>query len=101
MQLEVPICRAETALQKAIVTETQAKEANAKAEGALNKAGETQKQVLEARRDVLEVAQAVTEIAAILPRTGRFGGGLSDTDTALLKKNVDLLQNKIKKLRTQ
>jgi hypothetical protein len=42
-----------------------------------------------------DVAQAVIEIAEILPRTGGYGGGLTDKDNAVLKKQLDFLRSKL------
>jgi hypothetical protein len=82
--------RANDANSKAQEALAQSKEANLNAENALG-------EVLKARRDVLEVAQSVIEISAILPRTGGYGGGLTNEDMTILKKQLDFLRSKVGK----
>lgn len=74
---------------------SEATEASAKAKEALEKVTATEVRVSQARRDVLDIAQAVIEIAEILPRTGGYGGGLTEKDTELLKKQLDFLRTKL------
>jgi hypothetical protein len=76
-----------------------ANEAIKRLEDLENRAKATEARLAKSRDDVFEVAQAVIEIAEILPRTGGYGGGLSDKDTAILKKQLDFLRNKLNEIK--
>jgi hypothetical protein len=77
-----------------------ANEAIKRLEDLENRAKATEARLAKSRHDVFEVAQAVIEIAEILPRTGGFGGGLSDKDTAILKKQLDFLRSKLNEFKS-
>jgi hypothetical protein len=72
-----------------------ANEAIKRLEDLEDRAKATEARLAKSRHDVFDVAQAVIEIAEILPRTGGYGGGLTDKDNAVLKKQLDFLRSKL------
>jgi hypothetical protein len=89
---------------------TQAREARAQAEAASKRVElvelkvtaafdnifTMERQVLAARSDVLEIAQAMSEVAEILSHSGELaGGGLGETNKALLKRRLERLRDKL------
>ena len=72
---------------------TLATQANTNAQVAL-------KEVEKARADVIVISKSVLTIAEILPRTGGYGGGLTEADNAKVKKTLDNLKSKIREFGT-
>ncbi len=69
-----------------------AQAANSNAQAALLKVQETKK-------EILDVSEAVLNISEILPRTGGWGGGISNQDQKRLSQYSDLLKQKVEESR--
>ena len=75
---------------------SEASEANAKAQLALDKVLISEQKALQAKQDVIEVGRAVIGIAEILPRSTGYGAGLTDVDRKKLEEYSILLKRKLK-----
>ncbi len=78
-----------------------ATDANRKAQLALDKVTQAEHRALAAEKDVVDVAEAVVQIAGILPHATGYGAGLTDSTRAILKQQSEFLNRKISEFKKE